>query len=36
MKVAAFGPTPARYVRFEVDGANGSAAITEITVGARP
>jgi hypothetical protein len=35
MKVATFGPTPARYVRFEVLAANGSPAVTEITVGAR-
>jgi alpha-L-fucosidase len=36
MKVATFGPAPARYVRFEIRAANGSPAITEITVGARP
>ena len=36
MKVATFGPTAARYVRFEIRAANGSPAITEITVGARP
>jgi alpha-L-fucosidase len=37
MKVAAFGPVPARYVRFEVRAANGgSPAITELTVGGRP
>jgi hypothetical protein len=35
MKVATFGPTPARYVRFEILAANGSPAVTEITVGAR-
>jgi hypothetical protein len=35
MKVASFGPTPARYLRFEVLAANGSPAVTEITVGAR-
>ena len=33
LKVASFSPVAARYVRFEVDGANGSAAITEITLG---
>jgi alpha-L-fucosidase len=31
MKVATFGPTPARYVRFEIRAANGSPAVTEIT-----
>ena len=36
MKVATFGPAPARYVRFEIRAANGSPAITEITVGGRP
>jgi alpha-L-fucosidase len=36
MKVAAFGPVPARYVRFEIRAANGSPAVTEITVGGRP
>jgi alpha-L-fucosidase len=36
MKVATFGPAPARYVRFEIRAANGSPAVTEITVGARP
>jgi len=36
MKVATFGPVPARYVRFEIRAANGSPAVTEITVGARP
>ena len=36
MKVTTFGPTPARYVRFEIRAANGSPAITEITVGGRP
>jgi len=35
MKVATFGPAPARYVRFEIRAANGSPAITEITVGGR-
>jgi len=35
MKVATFGPTPARYVRFEIRAANGSPAVTEITVGGR-
>jgi hypothetical protein len=35
MKVATFGPTPARYVRFEIHAANGSSAVTEITVGGR-
>ena len=35
MKVVAFGPTPARYLRFEVLGAYGDPAITEITVGGR-
>jgi alpha-L-fucosidase len=35
MKVASFGPTPARYVRFEIIAANGSPAVTEITVGGR-
>ena len=36
MKVATFGPVPARYVRFEIRAANGKPAITEITVGGRP
>jgi alpha-L-fucosidase len=36
MKVAAFGPTPARFVRFEIRAANGKPAVTEITVGGRP
>jgi len=36
MKVATFGPAPARYVRFEIRAANGSPAVTEITVGGRP
>ena len=36
MKVATFGPVPARYVRFEIRAANGSPAITELTVGGRP
>jgi alpha-L-fucosidase len=35
MKVAVFGPTPARYLRFEILAANGSPAVTEVTVGAR-
>jgi alpha-L-fucosidase len=36
MKTAIFGPVPARYVRLEVRAATGgSAAATEITVGAR-
>jgi alpha-L-fucosidase len=35
MKVAAFTPRSARYVRFEVRAANGRPAVTEITVGAR-
>jgi alpha-L-fucosidase len=33
MKVATFASTPARYVRFEIRAANGSPAVTEITVG---
>jgi alpha-L-fucosidase len=33
-KVAAFSPAAARYVRFEVDGANGNPAVTELTLGA--
>ena len=36
MKAVAFGPTPARFVRFEVLAANGPPAITELTVGGRP
>jgi alpha-L-fucosidase len=36
MKVASFGPSPARFVRFEIRAANGRPAITEVTVGARP
>ena len=36
MKVATFGPTPARYVRFQVDAANGNPAVTELTVGGVP
>jgi hypothetical protein len=36
MRVAVFGPTPARYLRFEILAANGSPAVTEITVGASP
>jgi alpha-L-fucosidase len=35
MKVATFGPTPARHVRFEIRAANGSPAVTEITLGGR-
>jgi alpha-L-fucosidase len=35
MKVATFVPTPARYVRFEIRGANGAPAVTELTLGAR-
>jgi alpha-L-fucosidase len=35
MKVATFGPAPARYVRFEIRAANGAPAVTEITVGGR-
>ena len=35
MKVATFGPAPARYVRFEIRAANGSPAVTELTVGGR-
>jgi alpha-L-fucosidase len=35
MKQTTFGPTPARYVRFEVRAANGKPAITEITVGGK-
>ncbi|HEX7596876.1 MAG TPA: alpha-L-fucosidase [Polyangia bacterium] len=35
MKVATFGPTAARYVRFQILAANGHPAITEITVGGR-
>ena len=36
MHVATFGPTPARFVRFIVESANGKPAITELSVGARP
>jgi alpha-L-fucosidase len=37
MKIAAFDPTPARYVRLDALAANGiNAAATEITVGASP
>jgi alpha-L-fucosidase len=36
MKVAAFAPTPARFVRFEIRASSGRAAVTELTVGARP
>ncbi len=32
-KVATFDPVSARYVRFQVDSANGSAAVTELTLG---
>jgi alpha-L-fucosidase len=32
-KVATFDPVAARYVRFQVDSANGSAAVTELTLG---
>jgi alpha-L-fucosidase len=35
MKVAVFAPTAARYLRFEILAANGSPAVTEVTVGAR-
>jgi alpha-L-fucosidase len=35
MKVATFGPAPARYLRFEILAASGSPAVTEITVGGR-
>jgi alpha-L-fucosidase len=35
MKVASFGPTPARHLRFEILAAKGRPAVTEITVGAR-
>lgn len=34
MKVATFAPTSARYVRFEIRGANGVPALTELSVGA--
>jgi len=33
--VATFGPASARYLRFEVDAANGSTAVIELTVGGR-
>jgi alpha-L-fucosidase len=37
MKVVTFAPTAARYVKLEARAAaNGTAAITEITVGGRP
>ena len=37
MKIAAFDPTPARYVRLDALAVNGTnAAATEITVGASP
>lgn len=35
MKVATFGPTATRYLRFEILAANGNPAVTEITVGGR-
>jgi alpha-L-fucosidase len=35
MKVARFGPAPARYVRFEIRAASGRPAVTEVTVGGR-
>jgi len=35
MKVATFGPTPARYLQLQIIAANGSPAITELTVGGR-
>jgi alpha-L-fucosidase len=33
MKVATFDPVSARYVRFQIDAANGNSAVTELTVG---
>ena len=36
LKVATFGPRPARYVRFEIRAASGVPAVTELTVGGRP
>ena len=33
LKVASFGPVSARYVRFQIDAANGNPAVTELTVG---
>jgi alpha-L-fucosidase len=36
MKTATFGPSAARFVRFEILSANGRPAVTEISVGARP
>ena len=37
MKVVSFAPVAARYVRLEIQAANGAAgAVTEITVGANP
>jgi alpha-L-fucosidase len=33
MKVATFDPVSARYVRFQIDAANGNPAVTELTVG---
>jgi alpha-L-fucosidase len=36
LNVAMFGPVAARYVRFEIRAANGSPAVTEITVGGSP
>ncbi len=35
MKVATFGPAPARYLRFEILAANGHPAVTEVMVGGR-
>jgi alpha-L-fucosidase len=35
MKVATFGPADARYVQLEVRAANGTPALTEVTIGAR-
>ena len=35
MKTASFDPVAARYVRLEATAANGTAAATEIAVGAR-
>jgi hypothetical protein len=34
MKVATFAPVGARYVRFEIRAANGTPALTELTIGA--
>ncbi|MBN1605704.1 MAG: alpha-L-fucosidase [Polyangiaceae bacterium] len=36
MKVATFGPRPARFVRFEIRAAHGRPAVTELTLGGRP